>query len=116
MALTDDGRRRLSDASRRSWADPVERDNRIDAICCTLWRSDVRERMSLAARRRAADPEYRRKRGWRLDPERVEVPGWVEAAGLADVYRTTAKRYDEHAAARECRRLKREAQQLSEMR
>lgn len=43
-------------------------------------------------------------------PAPVEIPPWVDRAGLADTYRVEARREDEFAAAKLCRRLKQQAE------
>ena len=73
-----------------SWLDPAIRARRLDAIRAAM-----------------AKPEY--QAGYRrgLDAARVEVPAWVPD-GLAPEYREIAVADGEEAAARHCRRLKRE--------
>lgn len=42
-------------------------------------------------------------------PENYAVPAWVRSAGLQEDYRDFARAFDEHRAARECRKLIAEA-------
>ena len=122
-------RLRLSEASKRAWADPEKHARISQASKRALADPAVRARISEATKRAMANPEVRAclsermKRAW-ADPEvrarmsealkrgwserhRVQVPAWVQRAGLEEDFRDiTAMRGEEEAAAH-CRALKR---------
>ena len=67
------------------------------------WSPEAKARAAERMRAMNADPEFKAK--MRAGRRGVEVPLWVERAGLVDDYVMVAKERDEFAAARHCRRL-----------
>jgi len=78
-------------------ADPEVQARRVARLREAMKRPEVRARQSLAHRRRHAT-----KLG-------IEVPAWVEAAGLALQFLTVALKHGEEDAALYCRALKAQA-------
>jgi hypothetical protein len=109
--LSKHGRRRISDAVRKAWADPEKRAKRIVAMREGLRKAwtdpDKRARMINGIRAvfrhkkaRAAKPSAERK---------IQIPKWVKEAGLTDDYVSTVAAFGEEKAASWCRWLKAEA-------
>ena len=96
--LTHAQKARMSEASRKAWADPEVRARTSEASRKALADPEVRARMSEASRKAWA----KKKTG------DVEIPRWVVMADLVGEFVDIAAIGGEEAAASHCRRLKRE--------
>lgn len=85
-SLTDDGRQRRSEASKRLWSDPEHRARRMAAQKEAQNRPELRERKSQEGKRRFEDPEYRQRHSEALH-QRYENPKQRQKISEANVRR-----------------------------